>query len=273
MLLLAQGKKEEAENYYRKAQELSPYDPDIHYGHAIVLSKLRRKTEAEDQYLKAIQLNPYNADYHISFANLLREKGRFYEAKKEANVALKITPDNAYALASLGDILADDGNLKEAELVYKEVLVKLVSSNPISSLEIESQVRNSLGWVYSQDEKYKEAEKEYKEATRLNPENKDATENLRSLSRVTSVPRTSPNQIIISICLLIFLIASYIFAWYKIISETVFTAAQSTIFVVLILAVLFIQHIGYFKVASVEFKMSEQSYAFARFKPAEMKRN
>jgi hypothetical protein len=37
--------------------------------------------------------------------------------------------------------------------------------------------------------------------------------------------------------------------------------------------VLFIQHIGYFKVAAVEFKMSEQGYAFAQTKASEMKRD
>jgi tetratricopeptide (TPR) repeat protein len=201
----------------------------------------------------------------------LREKGRLYEAKKEARVALRIEPSNSYALSTLGDILVDDGSPKEAESVYKEALEKLEAIESPSKSEVESEIHNSIGWIYVQDSKYKEAEKEFKESIRFNYNNKNARENLNLLKRAIALPRTAPAQIAISIVLLMPLGMSYIFLYKKIISYTVFLA-QSTLLIALILVVLFIQHIGSFKVAEVEFKMSEQSYAFTQTKPSEMKR-
>lgn len=150
-----------------------------------------------------------------------------------------------------------------------EVLVAMDSS---SKNKIESEIHNSLGWVHAKDEKYPYAEKEFKEAIHLNDENKNAHENLKLLQRAKSVPRTAPAQIAIAILLTIPLIASYICIYKKLISDQVFLA-QSSLLIVLILAVLFIQHIGYFKLAAVEFKMSEHGYAFAKTKASEMKRN
>jgi tetratricopeptide (TPR) repeat protein len=269
ILLVDLGRKTEAEEHYKKALEIKPDDADAHYNYAILLAGLGRKVEAEDQFLDAIRLDGKDPDFHYGYANLLREKGRFYEAKIEAKTALRIKPDSPEALATLGDILLDDGYLKEAELVYKESLENLASTD--SEPEIESDIHNSLGYVYTQNERYSEAKKEFKEAVRLNPENKYSPENLRHISRVTSVPRTSRNQITIAVILSIFLIASYILFWCHRITETVF-AAQSTLLFVLILAVLFIQHISSFKVGDVEFKTSEQGYASAKSVTAEMKR-
>jgi len=268
-LLVDLERKNEAEEHYKKALETKPDYANAHYNYAILLVNLGRKVEAEDQFLDAIRLEGKNPDFHYGYANLLRDKGRFYEAKIEAKTALRIKPDSSEALATLGDILLDDGYLKEAELVYKESLENLASKD--SEPAIESEIHNSLGYVYTQNERYSEAKKEFKEAVRLNPENKYSPENLRHISRVTSVPRTSRNQITIAVILSIFLIASYILFWCHRITETVF-AAQSTLLFILILAVLFIQHISSFKVGDVEFKTSEQGYASAKSVTAEMKR-
>jgi tetratricopeptide (TPR) repeat protein len=174
-------------------------------------------------------------------------------------------------LATLGDILVDDGNCIEAEIVYKEALDNLVAIESPSISEVESEIHNSLGWVYAQDSKYTKAEKEFRESIRLNDNNKNAHENINQLKRAMALPKTAPTQIAIVVLLLIPLALSYIFLYLKLISDTVFLG-QSTLLLALILAVLFIQHISNFKVATVEFKMSEQGYVFAQTKASEMKR-
>ena len=148
---------------------------------------------------------------------------------------------------------------------------KLEAIEPSLKSELESEIHNSIGWIYAQDSKHKEAEKEFKESIRLNENNKDALENLNLLKRFVAVPRTASTQIAISIILLFPLGLSYIFVYKKLISDTVFLA-QSTLLIALILVVLFIQHIDSFKVSDVEFKMSDKSYASAQTKPSEMKR-
>jgi len=266
-LLIKLNKEDEAERHLKKSEEMNPYCPDLHHGLGILFSKQGRKMEAEDRFLKAIKFDRDNASYHISFANLLGEKAKFNDSKKEIRIARSIEPRNGNAIFTYGKIIEAEGNLKEAKLAYEEALIDISTGS-----EIESDIHNGLGRIYSQDGKYKESEKEFKEALRLNPANKNAKENLSLIKKGKIVPDMSWNQRIIAILLSIPLIASYIFAWNKIISEPVFVA-QSTLFVVLILAVLFIQHLNYFKVASVEFKMSEPNYTFPRLQPTDIWRD
>jgi tetratricopeptide (TPR) repeat protein len=48
----------EAEIEYRKALDLNPYYPPIHYSYGLLMRKMGRFEEAKKQYIKAMQLDP-----------------------------------------------------------------------------------------------------------------------------------------------------------------------------------------------------------------------
>jgi len=69
MLLMKDGKYDEAEKEYREALRLDPGNADIHFNLAALLQDQIRYQEAEEEYRKAIELNPLHAEAHYNLAS------------------------------------------------------------------------------------------------------------------------------------------------------------------------------------------------------------
>ena len=96
-----------------------------------------------------------------------------WESKKMFKKAIKIDPEYAPAHAGLSDVLAQiyewHGGDNSDLLLAESHSVKALSLNPNMA-----ESHSSYGFVLSMRKRYNEAEKEFKEAIRLNPKSFDA---------------------------------------------------------------------------------------------------
>ncbi|MGA2243203.1 MAG: tetratricopeptide repeat protein [Verrucomicrobiota bacterium] len=151
-----QGRMTEAMDYYARALQINPNDPDVlydqgnafaqrgdwdnairSYRHALqftldqadILNNLGFALAAEKQFADAIacfeaalKLKPDYADAHNNLATVLFIQKRFDEAVRHFREALRITPDNPQIYSNLGDALVKQGQTVEAVRCYQEAL-------------------------------------------------------------------------------------------------------------------------------------------------------
>ncbi len=117
-----EGKFNEAVKSYKKAIDLKPDFPEVHYNLGIVLKNLGRLDEAIKSYKKAIDLKPDFCEAYYNLGNTLKNLGILDEAKKNYKKAIELKPDYAVAFNNLGNILYDEGNLVAAINYYKQAL-------------------------------------------------------------------------------------------------------------------------------------------------------
>lgn len=87
----------EAEKEYRKALQINPDDEDTLICLGISLEKLNKDKEEEDCYKRVIEKNPNNVKAHTTYGYFLSSRGREEEAIKEYDEVIKINPDDAKA--------------------------------------------------------------------------------------------------------------------------------------------------------------------------------
>jgi len=158
-----QGRMTEAMNYYFKALQINPDDPDVlydqgnayaqrsdwenaisSYRHALqvtpdqpdILNNLGLALAAKKQYAgagacfeAALKLNPDYADAHNNLATVLFMQKQFDDAVRHFREALRITPDNPQIYGNLGDALVKQGQTAEAVKSYQAAL-RLEPGNP-----------------------------------------------------------------------------------------------------------------------------------------------
>ena len=121
-VLHKEGKFNEAVKSYKKAIDLKPDFPGVHYNLGIVLRKLGRLDEAAKSYKKAIDLKPDFCEAYYNLGNTLKNLGILDEAKKNYKKAIELKADYAVAHNNLGNILYDEGDLVAAINCYKQAL-------------------------------------------------------------------------------------------------------------------------------------------------------
>ncbi len=121
--------------YYRRAVEVQPANPDLATGYAAALVKARRFEEAVVILRRVIAVSPDNYAAHSNLATALYSLKRYGEALSEYEWLLKARPDLAvihYFIATAHDNL---GEYQDALGAYETFLARAdVSSN---QLEIE----------------------------------------------------------------------------------------------------------------------------------------
>ncbi len=93
---------------YRKAIELNPNAPDLHFrlGRALLLQNHESKTldEAAQQFSAELELSPEDAASEFQLGQIAQVKGSSSEAKSHFERALALSPDFVQALLALGKI-------------------------------------------------------------------------------------------------------------------------------------------------------------------------
>ena len=121
-VLHKEGKFNEAVKSYKKAIDLKPDFPGVHYNLGIVLRNLGRLDEAVKSYKKAIDLKPDFCEAYYNLGNTLKNLGILDKAKKNYKKAIELKADYAVAHNNLGNILYDEGDLVAAINCYKQAL-------------------------------------------------------------------------------------------------------------------------------------------------------
>ena len=122
MILQSLGKSEAAEISCRKALELRPNDPLLHYNLGVLLYELNRPDEAEESYQHAIDIDIHNARPYANLGYVQRKRKKFEEAVENYRQAAKLDPRSAEIHHNFGLALRDLKKLEDASACQKRAL-------------------------------------------------------------------------------------------------------------------------------------------------------
>jgi tetratricopeptide (TPR) repeat protein len=169
MMLLDQGRANEALPYAQRDVEIAPEQCFSHMTLGSVLRRLGRQQEAMAQDEQAFRLNDNPALAHCNLGVALAQTGKIEEAIAHFEQALQIKPDYAEAHYNLGIALAQTGKIEEAIAHFEQALrVK----------HDYAEAHYNLGIALAQTGKIEEAIAHFEQALWINPDYAEAHYNL-----------------------------------------------------------------------------------------------
>jgi tetratricopeptide (TPR) repeat protein len=169
IVLIDEGRNEEAADIYSEIEKKDPDFPQIHTRMSLVQANLRYFEEALREAKLAQERNPEDPSGHLNAGIAFEQLRKFDAAKSEIQAALRYKPDMAIAYLDLGILYRDLGELDNAIEQQKKALA-LEPDN--------TDFHFNLGIDYARKEDFVSAIGEYRGVLRLDPKNGDARENL-----------------------------------------------------------------------------------------------
>lgn len=170
--LLNQGKTNLAFDKFTEALQYNNENPEIYYKLGEANRTIKNYSEAIRQCKRAIELAPEVGMYYETLADIYYELQNFIEAKKFYKEAVFIDPKNSRAHTFLG-ILQSKDKEHDAAIKSLETAVSLEQNN--------ANIRYNLALAYEVAGKTDEAKNEYEKVLELEPQHKEASNNLKLL--------------------------------------------------------------------------------------------
>ncbi|RMG09286.1 MAG: tetratricopeptide repeat protein [Acidobacteria bacterium] len=161
----------EAIKLYEKALELDKMNLDALSGLINTLKFNKKFTQAHEKLQKAIDENTeikLLPAFHVLKSQLFQAEGRISEASEELEKAIKINQNYLPTYIAYAEILTAQGRIDEALAKYQEVLQRRPSPGLYVLAGILEELRKN----------WQEAEKNYRKALEINPDNPIAANNL-----------------------------------------------------------------------------------------------
>jgi predicted CXXCH cytochrome family protein len=115
-LAYLQDQPEEALDYYRRAEEIEPYNAKLNYHMGLALTKLGRWPDAAERFRRVLTLDPNHVGGSQGLCTALLQQGQAVEALRFAKKAARLTRyENADVLLTLADCYAEAGRFSEAQ--------------------------------------------------------------------------------------------------------------------------------------------------------------
>ncbi|WP_457636987.1 tetratricopeptide repeat protein [Oceanithermus sp.] len=159
------GDLKKAEEAYKKALELEPKDPIVHYNLAQVYLSEGRLDEALEMLRKGVELDPESAQLQLLYGKALTVKGDLAKAEGAFKKGTKLDPLNASAWLSLGQVYYLEKKYDEAA----KALSNSIELDPLSYPE----AYFYLGRTLLDQGKKDEARSNFTKAVKLAPKNAD----------------------------------------------------------------------------------------------------
>ncbi|HWY52918.1 MAG TPA: tetratricopeptide repeat protein [Terriglobales bacterium] len=119
--LLAGNAKAAAESY-KKAVQLDPHDPKLHYNLSLALDKLGEFSSERKELERAIKLDPRIAVVQNQLGLLALHSGQRAEAELRFKKTLAINPTFAEAQSNLGVLYSQEGKNSEATTLFQQAI-------------------------------------------------------------------------------------------------------------------------------------------------------
>ncbi|MFL6299041.1 MAG: tetratricopeptide repeat protein, partial [Terriglobales bacterium] len=110
------------EALWRDTLKVNPGSWMVHNNLAILLVRQGKTDEAMGEYEEALRLDPDYAEAHYNLATALMRHGRFSEARMHFEKAIELNPKMAVARANLGAALLEQGETEKAIEQFQEAL-------------------------------------------------------------------------------------------------------------------------------------------------------
>lgn len=153
---LASGDAHNAANEFRTAVGLQPERPQSHAALGLAFSRLDQDDEAIGEFQRALQIDPKSVAALDGLANVYLAQKRY----SAAIASLKDAPPSETLQLDLAIAYSKNGDPASAI----KILSRLVQEHPSSA-----QAHSNLAVAYIQQDRYREAAGEFREALRLDP--------------------------------------------------------------------------------------------------------
>jgi len=169
VVLLRQGKAQEAIAHFEEALRIKPNYAEAHYNLGVALGQQGKIEEAIAHYSEAVRIKPDYPEPHNHLAVVLFRQGKTQEAIAHLEEAVRIKPDYAEAHYNLGVALGQQGKTEEA-IAHLEEAVRIKPDYVMA--------HNNLGFYLARRGKTAEALSHYSEALRIKPDLLEAHNNM-----------------------------------------------------------------------------------------------
>ncbi|MCK5243179.1 tetratricopeptide repeat protein [bacterium] len=178
LVLLWVEEPKQAVKAFKKALRLTPEKPALHFHIGRAYFKDNQFKRAVAAWKQAIALDPKLAAAYNFLGYTHAERGKqLKQAEQWIKKALQLDPENGYYLDSLGWVYYKQEKYQRA--LEKTLAAKTALQE--AGLAVESVIYDHLGDIYFKLRRYTEAEKAWKQALQVDPENRKIKDKLEKL--------------------------------------------------------------------------------------------
>jgi tetratricopeptide (TPR) repeat protein len=158
---LARGNVQDASRYAKAALQEDPKRPRASVVLGNVAVGQRQYDEAIQHFQRALEVNPREVSAHLGVAHAQWRKGQREPAIRAYRRAIEIVPNDLNPQNNLAWLLAEERSSQDEALRLAQ---RVVSAEPRNGSFVDT-----LGWVYYQQGKFAEAERQFRLASDLLP--------------------------------------------------------------------------------------------------------
>jgi tetratricopeptide (TPR) repeat protein len=173
---LAGGNARAAVEAYRKALQLNPRDPLLHYNLSLALDQLADRAAERQELARTIQLDANLAPAHNQLGLVSLQDLQRSESEREFKKALEINPKYAEAQNNLGILYSQQGKDSEAAALFRQA---------IQNAPKYARAHVNLGLTLARQDAFSQAEQEIRSALEIDPDNVEASSALGMLQAKT----------------------------------------------------------------------------------------